>query len=64
MGPDPSNWHASARRLAMTALVVAIALYLAIHLIEAVATVLVILGAIGALAYVLLQVARHRRSRW
>jgi hypothetical protein len=64
MGPDPSNWQATARKFAMTALVVAIALYLAVHLIEAVATVLVILSAIGALAYVVVQVARYRRSRW
>lgn len=62
--PPSGNWQSSARGLAATVLLVAIALYLAVHLIDAVATVLVVIAAIGALGYVVVIVARHRRSRW
>jgi hypothetical protein len=61
---DPPNWQGSARKFAATALVVAIGLYLTVRLIEAVATVLVIIAAVGAFAYVLILVGRYRRSRW
>jgi hypothetical protein len=61
---ESPNWQTSAKRIATTALVVAIALYLAVRLIEAVAAVLIILAAIGAMGYVIMLVARHWRSRW
>ena len=62
--PPPGNWQSSARGVAATVLLVAIALYLAVRLIDAVATVLVVIAAIAALGYIVVLVARYRRSRW
>ena len=39
--PNPSNWQTTARGLATTVLLVAIALYIAVRLIEAVAGLVV-----------------------
>ena len=61
---DPSNWQTSAKRFAMTVLAVAIALYIAVQLIEAVSRVLVVLGAAAAVVYIVVAVRHHRRSRW
>jgi hypothetical protein len=60
----PGNWQASAKGIAATVLLVAIGLYLAVRLIEAVATVLIVLAAVGALAYIVVLFVRYRRSRW
>ena len=62
--PNPSNWQTTARGLATTVLLVAIALYIAVRLIEAVAEVLIGLTAAGAFAYVVVIIVRYRRSRW
>jgi hypothetical protein len=61
---DPRNWHTDAKRFAVTVLVVAIALYIAAQLIEAVLPILVVTGLVGAVVYVVVTVGRHRRSRW
>ena len=61
---DSPNWQTSAKRFATTALVVAIALYVAVHLIEAVAPVLLVVAAVGSVIYSAVLVARYRRSRW
>ena len=61
---DPSNWHTDAKRFAVTVLVVAIALYIAAKLIEAVLPILVVIGALAALICVVVAIGRHRRSRW
>jgi len=62
--PTPSNWQSSAKGVAATALVVAIALYIAVHLIEAVAPVLIGIGVVLAIAYAAVIVGRRRRSHW
>jgi hypothetical protein len=62
--PTPSNWLSGLTRLATTALVVAVALYVAVHLIEAVAPVLLVVAAVGSVIYSAVLVARYRRSRW
>jgi hypothetical protein len=61
---DSPNWQTSAKKFATTALVVAIALYVAIRLLEAVGTELIIVAGIGTFAYVILLVVRYRRSQW
>lgn len=62
--PTPGNWQASAKGLAATALLVALGLYLAVRLIEAVATVLIVIVAVAAFAYLVLLFVRYKRSRW
>jgi hypothetical protein len=64
MGPTPSGYRSMVVRFAITALLVAVALNVAIHLILAVASVLIGLGIFGLLAYVSWRVYRFRRSRW
>ena len=62
--PTPGNWLSNLTGLATTALVVAVALYVAVHLIEAVAPVLLVVAAVGSVIYSAVLVARYRRSRW
>ena len=62
--PNPTNWQTTARGLAATVLLVAIALYLAVRLIEAVASVLIVLAAAVAFIYVAFTFVRYRRTRW
>ena len=61
---DPTNWHTDAKRFAMTVLFVAIALYLAAQLIEAVLPTLLVIGAVAAVVSGVVAIGRHRRSRW
>jgi len=61
-GP-PGNWRSALTSGAMTLLGAAIALYVAVRLIEAVAPVLITLGALAALAYAVWFFHR-RRSGW
>ncbi len=60
----PNNWQTSLKGLAATLLLVAIALSIAVHLLEAVAPVLITIGIVAAIAYAVFVVGRHRRSRW
>lgn len=62
--PPTDNWKTSAKSLAATALLVAIGLYLAVRLIESVATVLIVLAAGAAVSYIVVLIVRYRRSRW
>jgi len=62
--PNPNGWQTTARGLATTVLLVAIALYIAVRLIEAVAEVLIGLAVAGAFVYVVVLIVRYRRSRW
>jgi hypothetical protein len=51
-------------RVAVTTLAVAIAIYIAARLIEAVAPVLIVCTGIAAVAYTVTLITRHRRDRW
>jgi hypothetical protein len=62
--PNPNGWQTTARGVATTVLLVAIALYVAVRLIEAVAQVLIALAAAGAFAFVVALIVHYRRSRW
>ena len=62
--PPPGNWQSSLKKFAATVLLVAIGLYIAAHLILAVAPVLIVIGLIGVGFYAGVLIARHRRSRW
>jgi len=63
MNGQPGNWRSVFTSAAMTLLGVAIALYVAVHLLEAIAPVLITLGALAALTYAVWFLHR-RRSGW
>ena len=48
----------------MTVLSVAVALYIAVQLISAVAGVLIVIGAVVAVVYLAIQINHYRKSRW
>ena len=50
--------------MAISLLAVAIAIHIAADLIRSVAPELIIVGAVIALVYVFVAIARYRRSRW
>ncbi len=50
--------------LALSGLAVAVALYFAVHLLEAVAGVLIGLAVLAGVIYVTVLFVRHRRSGW
>ena len=58
------NWETGAKRIAMTVLSVAVALYIAVQLIRAVAGVLIVIGAAIAVVYLAIQINHYRKSRW
>jgi hypothetical protein len=64
MSPPPGNWQSRFKKVAATALLVAVGLYIAARLILAVAPVLIVTGLIGVGAYAGVLIARHRRSKW
>lgn len=49
-GPTPGNWLSKITGAATTVLGAAIALYVAVHLIESVATALLVLGIVALIA--------------
>ena len=51
MNGSPGNWRSGITNAAVAVLGAAIAVYVAVHLIEAVAPVLITLGVLAALAY-------------
>jgi hypothetical protein len=63
MNGPAGNWRSAFSSAAMTLFGVAIALYVAVHLVEAVAPVLITLGVLAALAYAVWFFHR-RRSGW
>jgi hypothetical protein len=62
-GP-PSHWPEKAVSLAMTFLAVAVMLYIAARLIEAVLPVLIGVGVVALLGFCGWSVYQFRRSRW
>lgn len=64
MAEPPRNWQSSARGLATTVFIVAIALFFAVRLLESIATALVVIAVIVALALGAVALVRARKSRW
>jgi hypothetical protein len=62
--PNPYSWQHSLRGLAATAVLVAGGLYIAVHLIEAIARILIAILVVAAVVYGIVCVERYRRSRW
>jgi uncharacterized membrane protein len=62
--PTPNNWRTSIVNLAISALVVAIALHIAVELVRTVAPELITVFLVIVFAYGLWALARIRRSRW
>jgi len=62
--PTPSNWRRSIVNLAISALVVAIALHIAVELVRTIVPELVTVLVVMLFAYGLWALARIRRSRW
>lgn len=63
-GPYPGNWQNSLRGIAATAVLVAIGLYIAITLIQAIARPLIEMVVVTAVLYGVVRFERYRRSRW
>ncbi|MGH8995303.1 MAG: hypothetical protein ACRDYB_04620 [Acidimicrobiales bacterium] len=64
MNGQPGNWRSSITSAATTVLGAAIALYVAVHLIEAVAPALIAMAVVVAVVGAGLMIFRHRRSHW
>jgi len=62
--PGQKDWSSKVTRIALTTMTMAIAIYIAARLIESVAPILIICIGVGAVAYTLALVARHKRNRW
>ena len=62
--PNPSSWSRTIVNIAITVLVVAIALHLAAVLIRSVAPELIMIFVLIAIGYGIWVLARTRRSRW
>ena len=60
----PNSWGKSIVNMAISLLAAAIAIHIAADLIRSVAPELIIVGAVIALVYVFVAIARYRRSRW
>ncbi len=60
--PSSSGWRKSLTSAAFTLLVSALAIYIAIRLIEAVLPVLIVIGLVAAIAYVLWMIHRRRQG--
>jgi hypothetical protein len=64
MTPPPSHWPDKAMSLAVTVLAVAVMLYIAARLIEAVLPVLIVVGVVGLVCFAGWSFYRFRQSRW
>jgi xanthine/uracil permease len=64
MTTPPSRWRDSAMNLAISVLVIALMLYIAARLIEAVLPVLIGVGIVALLGFGGWSVYQFRRSRW
>ena len=62
--PDPQKWSTSLLRFALSVLVTVIALNMALHLLLAVAPVLIGVGIAVSCGYACWLIVRFRRSRW
>jgi hypothetical protein len=61
---QPGNWRSGITSVATTVLCAAIALYIAVRLIEAIAPALIAVAVVAAIASTAIMIARHRRSHW
>ena len=64
MADSPHNWQASARGIATTIFVITVAVYFAVHIIESIATALIVISAVIAVVVGTVALVRARRSRW
>lgn len=64
MSAPPSRWRDSALNLAMTIFAIAVLLYVAARLIEAVLPVLIGVAIVGVLGFAGWSIYQFRRSRW
>jgi hypothetical protein len=64
MTTPPSRWRESALNLAVTALAIALMLYVAARLIIAVLPVLIVVGVIVLLGFTGWSICQFRKSRW
>ena len=64
MTTPPSRWRDSAMNLAVSVLAVAVMLYIAARLIEAVLPVLIVVGVVGLVCFAGWSFYRFRQSRW
>lgn len=62
--PAQNNWGSRMTRIAITALALAIAIYIAARLIESVAPVLIVCAGVAAAAYAVTLITRRKRDRW
>ena len=62
--PNPSNWQNSLRTIAATAVLVALGLYIAISVMQAIARPLIGIILVAAVLYGIIRFERYRRSRW
>ena len=62
--PEPRNWQNSLRGVAATCLLVAVGLYLAATIIEAIARILIAVLIIAGIIYAVVCFERYRRDRW
>lgn len=64
MTTPPSRWREGAMNLAVTVLAVALMLYVAARLIEAILPVLIVVGVVGLIGFAGWSFYQFRRSRW
>jgi hypothetical protein len=64
MTTPPSRWRDSAMNLAVSALAIALMLYVAAHLIIAVLPVLIVVGVIVLFGFAGWSIYQFRKSRW
>jgi xanthine/uracil permease len=64
MTTPPSRWRDSAMNLAVSALVIAVMLYVAARLIMAVLPILIALAVVALLGFAGWSLYQYRKSRW
>ena len=64
MNAQPGNWRSGITSAATAVLCAAVALYVAVRLIEAVAPALIAVGMAAVIAGAVIAIVRYRRSRW
>ena len=62
--PNPSQWRSSLTGAAVTLLAAALAIYIAVHLIEAVELPLIVIGLVAVLSYLVWIFHRRHNSGW
>jgi hypothetical protein len=50
--------------MAIVGLMTAVAIFIAVHLIEAVLPMIIVIAALVAVGYVTIMIIRHRKSHW